>query len=59
MDASVDKQLIRALAEDNWFTRLAINLLSYSVILIPSALIVFMVKHRLCVQSGMASHDHR
>ncbi|CAG2179846.1 unnamed protein product [Oppiella nova] len=51
IDASGDKQLIRALAEDNWFGRLAINLLSYSVILIPSALIVFMVKNRLCVQS--------
>ncbi|CAG2104599.1 unnamed protein product [Medioppia subpectinata] len=43
------QQLIQALTEDNWFHRLLINLLSYAVIVIPSALTVYMVRKRLCI----------
>ena len=41
--------------ENNWFNRLIINLLSYALVLIPSALLVFLVKNQFCLKSGIDS----
>ena len=43
----------RKIEDNNWFINLIINLLGYSLILFPSALIVFLVKNDLCLKSGI------
>lgn len=39
-------------ADQGWFARFLLNLIGYSIILFPCALIVFMVKNKLCLPQG-------
>lgn len=39
-------------ADQGWFARFLLNLLGYSIILVPGALTVFMVKNKLCLPQG-------
>lgn len=38
--------------DQGWFPRFLLNLLSYSILLFPGGLIVFMVKNKLCLPQG-------
>jgi hypothetical protein len=45
--------VIDKLEENDWFKRLFINVLGYGFVLIPIALIVFLVKKDLCLKTSI------
>jgi hypothetical protein len=51
---SINNNVINTqLEDDNWFIRLITNLLGYGLVLVPIALIIFLVKNDLCFKSGI------
>jgi hypothetical protein len=51
---NINNNVINTQLEDNnWLKRLIINFLGYGLVLIPIALIVFLVKNDLCLKSGI------